>query len=78
MVKDFSTQFSPLYLLMKYLAIISRYPVYILNFILIEPFHHQFMFDQFCLRPNVIILLLIIEIIDETFNFLVFEIINNI
>jgi len=29
MVQDFSTQFSPLYLPMKYLAIISRHPVYI-------------------------------------------------
>jgi len=28
MVEDFSIQFSPLYLLMKYLAIISRHPVY--------------------------------------------------
>jgi len=28
-VEDFSTQFSPFYLSMKYLAIISRYPVYI-------------------------------------------------
>jgi len=28
MVKDFSIQFSPLYLSMKYLAIISRHPVY--------------------------------------------------
>jgi len=30
MVEDFSTQFSSLYLPMKYLAIISRHPVYIL------------------------------------------------
>ena len=29
MVEDFSTQFNSLYLLMKYLAIISRHPVYI-------------------------------------------------
>ena len=29
MVEDFSTQFSLLYLPMKYLAIISRHPVYI-------------------------------------------------
>jgi len=29
MVKDFSTQFSPLFLFMKYLAIISRHPVYL-------------------------------------------------
>jgi len=29
MVEDFSTQFSLLYLPMKYLAIISRYPVYV-------------------------------------------------
>ena len=28
MVEDFSTQFSPLYLSMKYLAIISGHPVY--------------------------------------------------
>ena len=30
MIEDFSTQFSSLYLPMKYLAIISRHPVYIL------------------------------------------------
>jgi len=35
MVEDFSTQFSPLYLLMKYLAIISGYPVYIYIYIYI-------------------------------------------
>jgi len=28
MIEDFSTQFNPLYLLMKYLAIIFRHPVY--------------------------------------------------
>ena len=33
MIKDFSTQFSPLYLPMKYLAIISRHPVYIYIYI---------------------------------------------
>ena len=32
MVQDFSTQFNPLYLLMKYLAIISRHPVYVNNY----------------------------------------------
>jgi len=31
MVEDFSIQFSPLYLFMKYLAIISRHPVYCTN-----------------------------------------------
>jgi len=30
-VEDFSTQFSPLYLPMKYLAIISRHPIYIIQ-----------------------------------------------
>jgi len=29
MIEDFSTQFNQLYLLMKYLAIISRHPVYV-------------------------------------------------
>jgi len=32
MVEDFSTSFNLLYLPMKYLAIISRYPVYITKF----------------------------------------------